>query len=181
MINYEIELSDYLKFLKKMTGIEAKLENDPPYAVISIHDFPSKSLVTLVTFGIHPYIYTMWRGKKSGFELTITIPEKNKEDFVKLIRDIVVSNIDIASHESRRPSVEYNGVYAPGYPPHFFFCEQLSQSPKLAGQLKVSNSYIRFLPAIPINDRELRLFDKSPTLLIEELSKHSDLIDWEKR
>jgi len=175
------DCQSYLDKVKKITKREPVLVIESgSVSVFELVDYPS-GCTTLITYGISEFLYTMWRGCKSGFELTLTVTDSKTMKWSKDLINTGNESIEVSQNGTRRPQIEYNGVFAPGYAPHLFFCEELTQSPKLSGQQKVGDKYIRWLASIPISDAELRIYDRSPLDLISELKKYNSLTNWETR
>ncbi|MFT3685018.1 MAG: suppressor of fused domain protein [Phycisphaerales bacterium] len=76
--------------------------------------YPSAKLVTFVTVGLSQEPVTMHRGLDAGFELTLTLAQP-ASDSAKLLAQAALENLKIVDADERRPFIEYNGVYAPGY------------------------------------------------------------------
>lgn len=163
--------ADIMNALTRVTQRSAQLVLDSPIGIIAVNHYPHEGQATLVTAGLSEHLYTMWRGKNSGFELTLTLQKVEYGDWVSELCNIGLESIGLRTSKQRRPHVEYNGIYAPGYPPHFFFCQQLSQTPELVGRQKVGAQYAEWLPAIPISDTELRIYDRDVRELIRVLSQ----------
>lgn len=143
--------------------------------------YPSPDLVTLVTVGLSNDVHTFHRGRQVGFELTLTAPPAIARDLADRLSAAAHESIRLRKSGERRPPVEYNGLYAPGYPPHLLFCSELSLTPDLEGRQRAGERYVEFLPAIPISDAELRRYDRSVRALIDELRAGGDLADYTRR
>lgn len=132
--------------------------------------YPRAGLTTLVTIGNARAPFSMYRGVDVGFELTLSVPDAEVPDLLPSLAAAVRENLQRHARE-RRPFIESNGMYAPGYPPHFFFAASLSATPALAGRKRIGASYVHFLAAIPIDDAELRIYDRDVGALIRQLRK----------
>lgn len=104
-------------------------------------------------------------------ELTLTTAD-DEGPFVDLLDSLVSAAVD-PRFADRRRIVEYNGVWAPGYPPHLIFTTQLSATPQLMVQKKVGDRYVEWLSAIPIDDAELRRYDRNIPAFLNELTAES--------
>lgn len=138
--------------------------------VARFDDYPSAGLTTYVTVGASRLPITMYRGLEVGFELTQTLAQPDP-DTADYLAKAVLENLRIADSDQRRPFIEYNGIYAPGYPPHLFFTEQLTCTPKLSGRKRCGDRWVSFLSAIPLGDDELREYDRNVPTLIAKLKK----------
>ncbi|WP_269527243.1 hypothetical protein [Coraliomargarita parva] len=160
---------DHLKVIEKISKRSPELvEENEHFSIYQIREYPNE-LTTLFTDGLSPHIYTMWRGKESGVELTLTTEKAEAKERAKDLLNALDDSLKAIREKERRPAIEYNGIYAPGYPPHLFFCEELSLTPKMSGQKKVCDRYVRWLAAIPVSDAELRIYDRSPIELISTI------------
>jgi hypothetical protein len=50
----------------------------------------------------------------------------------------------------------------------------------LKGKFKLGDGFFEFISAIPINDLELRMYDKNPLELIQKLRK-KNIANWKER
>lgn len=126
-------------------------------------------MTTLVTSGLSDVDYSMWRGLPLGFELLLT----TMGDVSHAAADLYAVAREHGQRKTtgRRAIIEANGVWAPGYPPHMFFTDQVSATPELIHEeKKLGDRYVTFTSAIQIDDRELRLYDRNPLELIATLN-----------
>lgn len=169
------------QLLVGLTGQEAVLVPFGPksggYSLGRLNDFPAAGLTTLVTFGLAEHPVSMYRGLQLGHELVLTCSDDTR-DHANSLRSAVLEDRRVRGQAHRRPVVQAEGVWAPGYPPHLLFTSQVTCTPDLLVRRKVGNRYIAFLAAVPIDDRELRLYDRSPAALKDELANSSDLPCW---
>lgn len=172
---------DVVAVVAKLTRRTPKVVLDGTTRVVELEGYPSENTKTLVTAGLVADVCSMWRGQEVGFELTLTVPSDSEADWKTDLARLVKENRRIRREGQRRPPVEFNGVFAPGYPPHLLFCDSLSQTPELTGRHKCGSRYVYWLAAIPISDSELRLYDRDPKELIAELGASGDLTDWKSR
>ena len=170
--------TDIMEALQRATRRSAEVVLEKPLVVMAVNGYPHEGETTLVTAGLSEHVYTMWRGKTSGFELALTIRGAEQNEWARELSGIAVESIRLRKTRERRPPVEYNGVYAPGYAPHSFFCQDLSQTPDLVGRQKAGSQYVEWLPAIPITDAELRIYDRNVRELVDVLSQRNDLAVW---
>lgn len=138
--------------------------------VATIAEYPKPELTTLVTIGASRHSPFMYRGLEEGFELTLTL-SKPDTDIAAKLAGVVLENLRLVNSGERRPIIEYNGIYAPGYAPHWLFTEQLTNTPKLSGRKRCGDRWVSFLAAIPLSDAELREYDKSVPNLIATLKR----------
>jgi hypothetical protein len=111
---------------------------------------------------------SIYRGRHVGFELTLTLAKEDPA-VIQMLSTAALENLRLAKAGERRPFIEYNGIYAPGYPPHLMFTDQLTCTPALSGQKRFGDRYVQFLAAIALDDRELREYDRSVPALIEQI------------
>jgi hypothetical protein len=173
--------ADVIRELKRVSRANPQVILEKPLAIVAVADYPGEGLTTLTTIGLSLVPHTMWRGKSCGFELTLTVPNAAANDGARDIANAAEESIRLHRSKERRPPVGYNGVWAPGFPPHYFFCEQLTQTPALAGRQRLGDGYVDWLPAIPISDAELRLHDRDVRVLMSTLATEPDLADWKAR
>jgi Suppressor of fused protein (SUFU) len=143
-------------------------------------DYPRTGRTTFVTLGASQLRVSIYRGRPVGFEMTLTLA---KEDpcVVETLGTAVVENLEIAAADERRPFIEYNGIYAPGYPPHLLFTTQITDTPALSDQKRVGDNYVTFLAAIPLDDREVREYDRSVTGLIEMIRRSGRVAEYPRK
>ena len=96
--------------------------------------------------------------------------------------NLITFHRKVRAEGMRRSPMEYNGAMAPGYAPHYYFCTQLTLTPDLSDQKSGGGFYVIWVPAIPITDGELRMFDRLPRSLMEHFQETgADLTDWTRR
>jgi hypothetical protein len=173
--------TDIMEALQRATKKIAHVVLEKPVAIMAVEEYPHEGQTTFVTAGLSEHKYSMWRGKTSGYELSLTIASGEQRNWARELSEIAAESIRLIRTGERRPPVECNGVFAPGYPPHFFFCEELSQTPDLVGRQKAGSQYVDWLPAIPISDAELRVHDRSVAELMKVLSRRKDLAVWPRK
>jgi len=170
-----------MEALQRATKRIAHVVLEKPVAVMAVEDYPRDGQTTFVTAGLSEHEHTMWRGMPCGFELTLTIAGDEQRQWARVLSGIAAEHVRLLGTGERRPPVECNGVFAPGYPPHFLFCEELSQTPDLVGRQKAGSHYVDWLPTIPISDAELRVYDRSVTALLKALSRKKNLAIWPRK
>ena len=177
-------LQPVLEFLAKTTKIL------PPIAIYGsgkrqvqvarFDDYPSAGLTTFVTVGASVLPVSMYRGLEVGFEITLTLAQPDP-DTANGLAQAVLENLRVADSGERRPFIEYNGIYAPGYPPHLLFTEDVTCMPKLSGRKRCGERWVSFLAAIALGDVELRAYDRSVPTLIASLKKDGRLDKYPRR
>ncbi len=161
-------------FLRKATGRDAELREFGPassgYAIGRIDDYPASGLTTAVTSGVARQAVSMWRGLPLGHELVLTM-DGDPADVLAMVEAAVLENHGRRSRAvDRRPFVAANGVWAPGYAPHLVFTDEASATPELMVQKRLGDRYVAFLSVVPIDDRELREYDRNPAAFIAQLA-----------
>ena len=134
-------------------------------------DCPRPGLTTLVTVGFSVLPFSIWRTLPLGMELALTTSD-DQGPFVELLGSLVSAAVDPRAADRRR-IVEHNGVWAPGYAPHLVFTDRVSATPQLMVQRKVGGRYVQWLSAIPIDDAELRRYDRDIPAFLDELTPDS--------
>lgn len=137
--------------------------------LLKVVGYPERALVTLVTVGYSDFGFTMYRGRDVGFELTLTTTNAEVTELGALLAASIDVSIKAKQSRERRPPIEYNGLYSPGYPPHLFFCQELGLTPALSGRKAAGARYVEFMAAIPISDAEMRVYDRNVSELIAQL------------
>lgn len=132
--------------------------------------YPEARLTTTVSAGLAAFGGSMWRGAMLGYELLICV-ETGSVDAVKLLSAVVHEEGTRASSRERRRVVEANGIYAPGYPPHVLFADIVALTPELLVRRKLASQYVQFLHAVPIDDVELRQYDRNIPAFVHDLAK----------
>ena len=177
-------LQPVLDLLAKTTKVPLNVADYPSgkrhVHVAKLIDYPSTGLTTFVTAGASLLPVTMYRGLEVGFELTLTLAKPGPDTADDLAK-AVLENLRVVDAGQRRPFIEYNGIYAPGYPPHLLFTEQVTCTPKLSGRKRCGDRWVSFLAAIPLGDGELREYDRSVPTLIATLSKGGRLGEYPRR
>jgi hypothetical protein len=172
---------ELLHFLAKVSASTPQLVSREPWGrrirIAKCAAYPSPGLITFVTLGASDLPVSLYRGRAVGFELTLTLA-KEDPDIVDTLATAVLENLRLGATRERRPFIEYNGIYAPGYPPHLLFTSHITGTPALCGQKRVSDRYVCFLAAIPVDDRELREYDRSPPALIERIRNSGRIADY---
>lgn len=167
-----------LEYLTKKLGAAPTLRTCArAVEVATVSGYPAPHQSTSVTLGASRLGVSMWRGREVGFELTLTL-NRADEDLVGFLGATAAENLRVAASRERRPPIEHNGSYAPGYPPHLLFSESLSLTPELRGRTRLGDGYVHFLAAVPIDDGELRRYDRSPPELIAELAAAGRVADY---
>jgi hypothetical protein len=173
-----------LDFLETTTGASPDLTSygsgKRRVQVARFDDYPSAGLTTFVTVGASRVPVTTYRGLQVGFELTLTLATPDPDTADDLAK-AVLENLRVADSDQRRPFIEYNGIFAPGYPPHLLFTEQLTCTPQLSGRKRCGDRWVSFLSAIPLGDDELREYDQSVPTLIARLGKDGQLEKYPRR
>jgi hypothetical protein len=163
---------ELLRYLAKVTSSQPQILERESWGgrvrLAKCEDYPRSGLTTFMTLGASELCVSLYRGRTVGFELTMTLA-KEDPGIVDTLATTVVENLRLATSKERRPFIEYNGIYAMGYPPHFLFTEQITITPSFSGRNRVGQNYISFLAAIPLDDREVREYDRSVPALIEKL------------
>jgi hypothetical protein len=173
-----------LDFLESDIGFPLKLRAYGPAVrriqVAEARDYPREGMTTLVTLGNARELVTMWRGLDVGYELTLTTTTPDAM-FTDTLANAVLANLVTAAKGERRRPIEYDGVYAPGYPPHLYFTDEATCTPKLSGRKRVGSAWVHFLAAIPIDDAELRDYDRSVPKFRAKLKKNKRLAEYPRR
>jgi hypothetical protein len=173
-----VKLLEFTKLIEKKTKIKPIVKIRKKYAVLELVNYPIRFTNTFLSYGLSDEPFTMWRGLPCGFEVILVVDNSlETEDYFRDISSIIRAN---QKKTNRRKVVENNGIYAPGYAPHYFFCEAFFQTPKLKGKFKLGDGFFEFISAIPINDLELRMYDKNPLELIQKLRK-KNIANWKER
>lgn len=163
------------RFLRAATGREVDAIRLRPEALacalLQIQHFPSETTTTVVTCGASPRACSMWRRLPVHYELVLVV-----DDTMNLAGELVESLGDLVREEHRRVNdrdrrsvIEANGVSAPGYPPHLLLSSQ-HVSPIFEKRAKLEDRYLSFFSAVPIDDPELRAYDRSPVELVSSLT-----------
>lgn len=175
---------ELLEFLESVCGSRPRvLSLGPPRGTVQIaacREYPRAGLCTFVTLGASDLRASMYRGRPVGFEIALTLG-KDDPDIIKLLRSAVVENARLAATRERRPFIEYNGVYAPGYPPHLLFTQSVALTPALSKRKLLGGRYVSFLAAIPLDDAELRNYDRNVSALLEQLQAGGRVADFPRR
>ena len=152
------------KFLRVTTGQMPEVQPFGPttarYGLARLEDYPRGGLTTVMTFGAARQPFSMWRGLPLGMDLVLTLAGDITEVAEMLKAAVLEGHRRSLSKDDRRRLVEANGVWAPGYPPHLLFTDVVSATPDLMVQKKFGERYVSFLSAIPIDDLELREYDR---------------------
>ena len=152
------------KFLRVTTGQMPEVQPFGPttaqYGLATLEDYPSPGLTTVVTFGAARQPFSTWRGLPLGIDLVLTLAGDITEAAEMLKAAVLEGHRRSLSKDDRRRLIEANGVWAPGYPPHLLFTDVVSATPELMVQKKFGERYVTFLSAIPIDDWELREYDR---------------------
>lgn len=140
-------------------------------------DHPTAGLTTYVSMGASELAVSMYRGLDVGFELTLTVAGEQSE-LVDALAGALLENWRLADTGERRRFIEANGIFAPGYPPHFLFTEDLTATPKLLGRKRVGERYASHMAAIPLDDAEARAYDRGIRAFIEQLRSDGRITDY---
>ncbi len=169
------------KFLRTVTGQRPLIEDFGPaterYSLSSYADYPASGLTTIVTIGVARHPFSMWRGRPLGFELVLTLAGDISEA-AEVLKSAVLENHRRVVNQERRRVIEVNGVWAPGYAPHLLFTTAASATPNLMVTKKVGDRYVEFLSAVPIDDRELREYDRDIPRLIAGLAEGGMIVHY---
>ncbi len=138
-------------------------------ALAELRDVPSGGATTWVTMGVAEHQRSMWRGLPLGHELGLALAARD-DDVVELLEAAVLEDRRRARDDDRRPLVEARGVWAPGHAPHLVFTDTPAIADLVDKRHKVHDRYVSFLAAVPIDDADLRLYDRDPKALIERLA-----------
>ena len=159
-----------LDFLAKTTKAPMNVESfgQEQVKVANFAGYPSKDVTTFVTAGASRWPVSMWRGLQVGFELTLTLAEPDPHT-AEALATAVIENLKLADSRQRRPFIEANGIYAPGYAPHLMFTSEVSFIPKLTGRKRCGDGYVQFLSAVPLGDSELREYDRGVRVFLDKL------------
>lgn len=175
---------ELLEYIIEVTGLQPKLKKyrttRRSIQVARFRDYPIEGQTTFVTLGASRLGVTMYRGLEEGFEITMTlqdVPRSSEKEFA----DAVLENWRISDSNERMPFIRVNGIYAPGYPPHLLFTDQVTCTPKLSGTKKFSDRRVAFLAAIPLDDVELREYDRSVPKLISKLKRDKRVAKYPRR
>ena len=141
------------------------------YALGRLEDYPRAGMTTVVTFGASRQPFSIWRGLPLGIELVLTLIGDMAEATELIKAAILEGHQRALAKDDRRRVIEANGVWAPGYAPHLLFTDAVSATPELMVQKKFGERYVSFLSAIPIDDRELREYDRDISRFIGGLGK----------
>lgn len=131
--------------------------------------FPWAGFDTWVTCGASATRTSMWRGLPVGNELVLTL-ESESAGAVDLVADmcnVTLEDRKLAVTGERRLSVRANGVWAPGFPPHLVFVKPLVSL--FEGRKKFGDRYVSFYSTVPIDEAELRAYDRDPAAFISSL------------
>ena len=175
---------EFLQFLLKITGIQPKQvkygTSKNPVWIMTFAGYPKPGLTTLVSFGASRLAQSMYRGLDIGYELSLTLAKPDSSS-VKDLVNIVVEYLRNGNSGERRASIEYNGVSAPGYPPHYLFTDAVTCTPKFSGRKRFGNQWIELLAAVPLDDAELRQYDRSFPKLISKLRREDEIAKYPRR
>ena len=173
----EQEHAEQRRFVTKVTGSEPRWQafgrKAPRYWLGVCDDYPVAGARTAVTFGLARRTVSMWRGLPVGFELVLALHGDVADVIEPLVR--AVSETD-GQDRRRRPLIEANGVFAPGYAPHLLFTTAVSATPELMVRKKFADRYVEFMAAVPIDDRELRQYDRDVPGLISALRDQGQVL-----
>ena len=162
------------KLLRATTGQVPEVEPFGPveagYGLGHLVDYPAAGLTTVVTFGAARQPSSMWRGLPLGAEAVLTLAGDVTEVADMLRAAVLEGHRRTLDKADRRPVMEANGVWAPGYPPHLLFTSAVSATPELMVKKKLGDQYVSFLSAVPIDDRELRQYDRDVNGLLGSLA-----------
>lgn len=165
--------SDIVMYLAKVTGIEPPLRSikAPTHgcACAELSDYPSKGVTTTVSAGLASFGRSMWRALPLGYEI-VTCVETGALDAAELLGAVIQEEYRRSSSGDRRRLVEANGVFAPGYPPHLLFTEVVALTPGLLARKKLGDQYVQFLQGVPIDDAELRRYDRDIPAFVQTLA-----------
>lgn len=145
--------------------------------VAALQGYPSQPLTTYVTLGAASLPVSLYRRLKVGHELTLTVGSHDI-DWPEVLGKTVLENLRAAERGERRPFIEANGVYAPGYPPHLLFTDQIRPVPLLSGRQRLGDMLISFFAAIPLGDSELRAYDHDVRGLIAMLGSDGRVVSY---
>lgn len=171
---------DLPAFLCQVFGSTPRLARHGAIEVAIGVDYPDAGMTTFVTIGCAKAPVTLWRGRDVGFELVLTTSVSVPE-LAKTLASAAREHLACRRSGRRRSPVEFNGVYAPGYPPHLFFGDELSQAPALSGRRRIGKGTTKFLAAIAITDAELREYDRSVPELIARIQASGATDDYTSR
>lgn len=139
-------------------------------ALARLEEYPGPGLTTAVTFGVSGQRVSMWRGLPLGHELALTLEGDVTEAAAMLEAAVLEDRRRRTGTVDRRPFVAANAVWAPGYAPHLLFTSEVSATPELMGTKKAGDRYVSFLSVVPIDDRELRLYDRDAAGFVAQLA-----------
>ena len=161
-------------FLSRLAGRPVELTEFRPKshhaAIGRLEGYPAVGRTTLVTFGASPQMRSMWRRLPLHYELVLIVEDDDslEREMVESLRAVVREEQRRAREKDRRPVIEPNGVWAPGHAPHLIFSSRFVD-PGFEARKKFGSRYVSFLAAAPIDDRELRMYDRSPSHFIATL------------
>jgi hypothetical protein len=168
-------VAEQCAFLSRLAGRPVELTEFRPKshhaAIGRLEGYPNLGMTTLVTFGASPRMRSMWRGLPLHYELVLIFEDGNslELEMAESLRAVVHEEQRRAREKDRRPVIEPNGVWAPGYAPHLIFSSSFVH-PDLKTRKKFGSRYVSFLAAAPIDDRELRMYDRSPADFVAALT-----------
>jgi len=162
-----------LRFLTGVCGTPPRLERfgpaDDGVAVATFEGYPNTDARTHVTVGLARHPFSLHRRRPVGYELAASVPA-DAPSFAPVLAGAVLENLRLVRSRERRPFIEANGVYAPGYPPHLLFTTEVTATPAFAGRHLFSDRYVYFLSTVPLDDAELRLYDRDVRALLTQLN-----------
>ena len=163
------------QFLRAATGRDVDAIRLRPKALASallqIQHFPTDTSNTVVTCGASPRARSVWRRLPVHYELVLVVDETMNlaGELVKSLGDLVREEHRRANDRDRRSVIEANGVWAPGYPPHLLLSSR-HVSPIFEKRVKLEDRYVSLFSAVPIDDTELRAYDRSRADLVSSLT-----------
>lgn len=161
------------QLLAKHSGAVVRIRSFGPKAArlgrAELADYPHAGARTWVTVGMARHQRSSWRGAPLGYELVLTLAAPDAEVVGMLEQAALEARRRGLGQVDRRSMIEQNGAWGPGYPPHLVFTDP-SVVPELMGKHKLGDRYVRFLAAVPVDDREMRLYDQDPAGFIRSLS-----------
>ena len=168
------EWSELEALVRKATGRTVEPRQFGPAAagcaLARLDDYPAPGLTTAVTFGVSGQRVSLWRGLPLGHELALTLEGDVSEALAMLEAAVLEDRQRRSGATDRRPFVAANAVWAPGYAPHLLFTSEASVTPELMGIKKAGDRYVSFLSVVPIDDGELRRYDRDAAGFVAQLA-----------
>jgi hypothetical protein len=167
---------DIVDLVSRVYGRPPRIVATSSIQLLHLEDYPLAGRTTIVTNGLAVIGGPPFRRRVIAQELITTIV--GSTDIVEQ-RLVAAIDDECAAHRrgdgylrvisTTHRGIMYNGVFEAASAPHLLFATDLSQTPALAKRTRVGDGYIEFLPAVPITQRELSVYDRSPPGLIAYL------------